>query len=199
MPGTEVRIATDGEILIKGPGIMAGYHNLPDETAETVDPDGWLHTGDIGNLDERGFLRITDRKKDLFKTSNGKHVAPAAIESIFQGVCPYAGQLIVEGEGRSFVTALVTLDPEAIAGWAAENGMDARPYAQLVASPQVRQLIQGYVDELNSKLNRWETIKKFIILDRDLSVDEGDLTPSMKLKRRVVANKFRKELDSLYA
>jgi long-chain acyl-CoA synthetase len=199
LPGTEVRIATDGEILIKGPGIMAGYHNLPDETAETVDADGWLHTGDIGNLDERGFLRITDRKKDLFKTSNGKHVAPAAIESIFQGVCPYAGQLIVEGEGRSFVTALVTLDPEAIAGWAAENGMDARPYAQLVASPQVRQLIQGYVDELNSKLNRWETIKKFIILDRDLSVDEGDLTPSMKLKRRVVADKFRKELDSLYA
>ena len=199
LPGTEVRIATDGEILIKGPGIMAGYHNLPDETAETVDADGWLHTGDIGNLDERGFLRITDRKKDLFKTSNGKHVAPAAIESIFQGVCPYAGQLIVEGEGRSFVTALVTLDPEAIAGWAAETGMDARPYAQLVASPQVRQLIQGYVDELNSKLNRWETIKKFIILDRDLSVDEGDLTPSMKLKRRVVADKFRKELDSLYA
>ena len=199
LPGTEVRIATDGEILIKGPGIMAGYHNLPDETAETVDADGWLHTGDIGNLDERGFLRITDRKKDLFKTSNGKHVAPAAIESIFQGVCPYAGQLIVEGEGRSFVTALVTLDPEAIAGWADEKGMDARPYAQLVASPQVRQLIQGYVDELNSKLNRWETIKKFIILDRDLSVDEGDLTPSMKLKRRVVADKFRKELDSLYA
>ena len=199
LPGTEVRIATDGEILIKGPGIMAGYHNLPDETAETVDPDGWLHTGDIGNLDERGFLRITDRKKDLFKTSNGKHVAPAAIESIFQGVCPYAGQLIVEGEGRSFVTALVTLDPEAIAGWAAENGMDARPYAELVALPEVRQLIQGYIDELNSKLNRWETIKKFIILDRDLSVDEGDLTPSMKLKRRVVANKFRKELDSLYA
>jgi long-chain acyl-CoA synthetase len=199
LPGTEVRTATDGEILIKGPGVMAGYHNLPDETAETVDPDGWLHTGDIGNLDERGFLRITDRKKDLFKTSNGKHVAPSAIESIFQGVCPYATQLIVEGEGRSFVSALVTLDPEAIAGWAAENGMDARPYAELVASPEVRQLIQGYIDELNTKLNRWETIKKFIILDRDLSVDEGDLTPSMKLKRRVVADKFRKELDSLYA
>jgi long-chain acyl-CoA synthetase len=199
LPGTEVRTASDGEILIKGPGVMQGYHNLADETAETVDPDGWLHTGDIGNLDERGFLRITDRKKDLFKTSNGKHVAPSAIESIFQGVCPYASQLIVEGEGRSFVTALVTLDVEAIAGWAAENGMDARPYEELVASPEVRRLIQGYIDELNTKLNRWETIKKFIILDRDLSVDEGDLTPSMKLKRRVVADKFRKELDSLYA
>jgi len=199
LPGTEVRIAPDGEILIKGPGVMAGYHNLPEDSAETVDPDGWLRTGDIGNLDERGFLRITDRKKDLFKTSNGKHVAPSAIESIFQGVCPYASQLIVEGEGRTFVSALVTLDPDGIAGWAAENGMSALPYAELVSTPEVRQLIQGYIDELNTKLNRWETIKKFIILDRDLSVDDGELTPSMKLKRRVVARKYKKELDSLYA
>jgi long-chain acyl-CoA synthetase len=199
VPGTEVKIAEDGEILLKGPGIMAGYHNLPEETAESVDADGWLHTTDIGNLDERGFLRITDRKKDLFKTSNGKHVAPSAIESIFQGVCPYASQLIVEGEGRSFVSALITLDSEAIAGWAAANGMAGMPYAELVSSPAVRQLIQGYVDELNAKLNHWETIKKFIILDRDLSVDAGDLTPSMKLKRRVVADKYKNELDSLYS
>jgi long-chain acyl-CoA synthetase len=199
LPGTEVQTAPDGEILLRGPGIMAGYHNLPEESAETVDPDGWLHTGDIGNLDERGFLRITDRKKDLFKTSNGKHVAPSAIESIFQGVCPYAGQLIVQGEGRSYVSALVTLDPEAMAGWAAENGMAGMPYAELVSSPAVRQLIQGYIDELNTKLNHWETVKKFIILDRDLSIDDGELTPSMKLKRRVVADKYKKELDSLYA
>jgi len=199
LPGTEVAIAPDGEIMLKGPGVMAGYHNLPQDTAETVDPDGWLHTGDIGNLDERGFLRITDRKKDLFKTSNGKHVAPSAIESIFQGVCPYASQLIVEGEGRTFVSALVALDPDAIAGWAAENGMAEMPYAELVSSPAVRQLVQGCIDELNAKLNRWETIKKFIILDRDLSVDDGELTPSMKLKRRVVAEKYKNELDSLYA
>ena len=199
LPGTEVQIAPDGEILLKGPGIMAGYHNLPAESAETVDPDGWLRTGDIGNLDDRGFLRVTDRKKDLFKTSNGKHVAPSAIESIFQGVCPYASQLIVEGEGRTFVSALVTLDPEAIAGWAAEHAMASKPYAELVTSPEVRSLIQGYIDELNAKLNHWETIKKFIILDRDLSIDNGELTPSMKLKRRVVAAKYKKELDSLYA
>lgn len=199
LPGTQVRTAPDGEILIKGPGVMQGYHNLPQETAETVDDDGWLHTGDIGNVDERGFLRITDRKKDLFKTSNGKQVAPSAIESIFAGVCPYTSQLIVEGDGRSYVTALVALDPEAIGGWARENGMAAQPYAQLVRSPEVRQLIQGYIDELNTKLNRWETVKKFLILDRDLSVDAGDLTPSMKLKRRVVADKFSNELDSLYA
>jgi len=199
LPGTEVRIDQDGEILLKGPGIMAGYHNLPEETAETVDPDGWLHTGDIGDLDERGFLRITDRKKDLFKTSNGKHVAPSIMEAIFKGVCPYASQLIVHGEGRSFVTALVTLDPDAMATWAGENGLADLPYAELVRSPQAREMVQGYVDELNSQLNHWETIKKFLILDKDLSIEDGDLTPSMKLKRKVVSDKYRDELDSLYA
>jgi len=199
LPGTEVQIAHDGEILLKGPGIMAGYHNLPEESAETVDPDGWLHTGDVGDLDERGFLRITDRKKDLFKTSNGKHVAPSVMEAIFKGVCPYASQLIVHGEGRSYVTALVTLDPDALANWAGENGLADLPYAGLVRSPQAREMVQGYIDELNSQLNHWETIKRFLILDRDLTVNDGDLTPSMKLKRKVVAEKYRDELDSLYA
>jgi long-chain acyl-CoA synthetase len=199
MPGTEAQIARDGEILLKGPGIMAGYHNLPEESAESVDGDGWLHTGDIGNLDERGFLRITDRKKDLFKTSNGKHVAPSAIESIFRGLCPYASHLIVHGEGRSFVSALITLDPDAMVDWAAANAMGGMPYAELVSSPAAREMVQGYVDELNAKLNRWETIKKFVILPRDLSVEDGDLTPSMKLKRRVVADKYKNDLDSLYS
>jgi long-chain acyl-CoA synthetase len=199
VPGTEAQIAPDGEILLKGPGIMSGYHNLPEESAEAVDQEGWLHTGDLGNLDERGFLRITGRKKDQFKTSNGKYVAPSAIESIFAGVCPYASQLIIEGEGRTFVSALITLDPDAIAGWAAENGMATRTYAELVSSPEVRDLVQGYVDELNTRLNSWETIKQFVILDHDLSIDDGELTPSMKLKRRVVADKYKKELDALYA
>jgi len=198
LPGTEVRIAEDGEILLKGPGIMAGYHNLPDETAEAVDSDGWLRTGDIGNVDERGFLRITDRKKDMFKTSGGKYIAPAAIETIFKGVCPYASQLIIEGDGRNFVSALVTLDPDSMATWAAENDMADKSYAEIVTSPAARELIQGYIDEVNAKLNRWETIKKFVILPRDLSVDEGDLTPSMKLKRKIVAKKFKAELDELY-
>jgi long-chain acyl-CoA synthetase len=199
VPGTEVQIAPDGEILLKGPGIMSGYHNLPEASAEAVDQDGWLHTGDLGNLDERGFLRITGRKKDLFKTSTGKYVAPSSIESTFAGVCPYASQLIIEGEGRKFVSALVTLDPDAIAGWAAENGKAATPYAELVTSPEVRDLVQGYIDQLNARLNSWETVKKFVILDRDLSIDDGELTPSMKLKRRVVVDRYRNELDSLYA
>jgi long-chain acyl-CoA synthetase len=199
LPGTEVKIAPDGEVMLRGPGIMSGYHNLPQETAETVDEAGWLHTGDLGDLDEGGFLRITGRKKDLFKTSNGKYVAPTSIESAFAGVCPYVSQLIIEGEGRSFVSALITLDPDAITGWAAENGMAGRTYAEIVGSPAVHDLVQGYVDELNSKLNGWEQIKKFVILDRDLSIDDGELTPSMKLKRKVVADKYKNELDSLYA
>jgi len=198
VPGTDVRIADDGEVLLKGPGIMSGYHHRPEDSADAVDGDGWLHTGDIGNLDDRGFLRITDRKKDLFKTSGGKYVAPSAIESIFMGVCPYASALIVHGDGRSFVSALVTLDPDAMAGWAAENAMSGRAYAELVGSAQAREMVQGYIDALNARLNPWERIKKFLILPRDLSIEDGDLTPSMKLKRRVVARKYKNELDSLY-
>jgi long-chain acyl-CoA synthetase len=199
MPGTDVRIAEDGEILLKSPGVMSGYHNLPEASAESVDVDGWLHTGDIGNLDERGFLRITDRKKDMFKTSGGKYVAPSAIETIFKGVCPYASQLIVHGDGRNFVSALVTLDADAMVGWAAENDMVGRPYAEIVTSPAAREMVQGYIEQLNAKLNRWETIKKFVILPADLTIDNGDLTPSMKLKRKVVADKYKAELDSLYS
>lgn len=198
LPGIEVKIAEDGEILMRGPGNMEGYHNNPEATAETIDPDGWLHTGDIGELDERGFLKITDRKKDLFKTSGGKYVAPAVIESRFKGLCPYASQLIVHGADRNFVSALVTLDPDAIAGWAAQNGMEGRSYTEIVTSDACRQMVQGYVDELNATLNRWETIKKFTILEHDLSVEEGELTPSLKLKRKVVADKYKPLLDAHY-
>ena len=132
-PGTEVKIAEDGEILIKGPGVMEGYHNLPEETAEALTEDGWLHTGDIGELDADGFLRITDRKKDLFKTSGGKYIAPSAIESQFKAICPYASQFLVHGDERNFCVALITLDPDAMEGWAAENGMAGTSYAEIVA------------------------------------------------------------------
>jgi long-chain acyl-CoA synthetase len=177
---------------------MEGYHNQPEATAEVIDADGWFRTGDIGNLDDAGFLRITDRKKDLFKTSGGKYVAPSAIESMFKGVCPYASQLVVYGETRNFVSALVTLDADAMTAWAAEHGMAGRSYADVVTSDDVRTLVQGYIDELNSRLNRWETIKKFVILDRDLTIEEGELTPSLKLKRKFVAQKFADELSALY-
>ena len=197
--GTEVRIAEDGEVLMRGPGVMQGYHDNPEATAETLDADGWLHSGDIGEIDERGFVRITDRKKDLFKTSNGKYVAPSQVESTFKGLCPYVGQLLVHGEGRHFVTALVTLDEEAIKPWAQANGLGDATYQEIVSSAQARDMVQGYVDELNSGLNKWERIGKFTILGRDLSVEEGELTPSLKLRRRVVADKFKGDIDGMYA
>ena len=174
---------------------MEGYHNNPEATAETIDPDGWLHTGDIGELDEHGFLRITDRKKDLFKTTNGKYVAPSIIESTFKGLCPFASQLVVHGADRHFVSALVTLDPEAMAGWGAANGMEGKSYTEIVTSDACREMVQGYIDQLNAGLNRWETIKKFTILENDLTIEAGELTPSMKLKRKVVADKYHELLE----
>ncbi|HHU08986.1 MAG TPA: long-chain fatty acid--CoA ligase [Intrasporangiaceae bacterium] len=198
VPGTEVKIAEDGEVLLRGEGIMEGYHNNPEATAEVIDADGWFHTGDIGELDERGFLKLTDRKKDLFKTSGGKYVAPSTIESTFKGICPYVAQLVVYGAERNFVSALVTLDPDAMQGWAAANGMADKSYAEIVTSPQAREMVQGYIDELNAGLNRWETIKRFTILDKDLTIEDGELTPSMKLKRKVVSEKYKDLLDSHY-
>jgi long-chain acyl-CoA synthetase len=199
LPGTEARIAEDGEVLIKGPGVMEGYHNQPEQTAETLSEDGWLHTGDIGELDADGYLRITDRKKDLFKTSGGKYIAPSAIESQFKAICPYAGQFIVHGAERNYCVALVTLDPDAMDGWAAENGMSGKSYAEVVASPEVEKMVGDYVETLNERLNRWETIKKFVILDHDLTVESGELTPSMKVKRKVVEGNYRDDIERLYA
>ena len=199
VPGTEVSVADDGELLIRGPGVMRGYHNRPDATAEVLTEDGWFHTGDIGTVDERGFVRITDRKKDLFKTSGGKYIAPSAIESTFRGICPLVSQFLVHGENRNFASALITLDPDAVTAWAAGHGMAGRSYAEIVSSDEVHAVVQGYVDQLNAGLNRWETIKKFTILPRDLTVEDGELTPSLKLRRRVVTDKFRSEIDELYA
>ena len=177
---------------------MQGYHNLPEQTAETLDADGWLHTGDIGELDGDGYLTITDRKKDLFKTSGGKYIAPSAIESQFKAVCPYASQFLVQGSERNFCVALITLDPDAIAGWAAENGMGEKSYAEIVASQPVQDMVGGYVETLNSRLNRWETIKKWILLDHDLTVESGEMTPSMKVKRKVVEQNYKDEIAKLY-
>ncbi|MEV0796004.1 AMP-dependent synthetase/ligase [Kribbella sp. NPDC050459] len=196
-PGTQFKIAEDGEILIKGDGVMSGYHNQPEQTAEVIDADGWFHTGDIGHFEDE-FLFITDRKKDLFKTSGGKYVAPQAIEGRFKTICPYASQFVVHGNRRNFVSALVTLDPDAIQGWASANGLGGKPYAEIVTSDAARAMVQGYVDELNAGLNRWETIKKFTILDRDLTVESGEMTPSLKLKRKHVETQYSDLLDKMY-
>jgi len=198
LPGTEVKIAGDGEVLIKGPHVMEGYHNKPEATDETL-TDGWLHTGDIGEIDADGHLKITDRKKDLFKTSGGKYVAPSSIESQFKAICPFTSNIVVHGNERNFVSALVTLDPDLIGGWAAENGMEGKSYSEIVTSEPVKAMVAGYIDELNSRLNRWETIKKHVILDQDLTVESGELTPSLKVKRKVVEDNNKALIDSLYA
>ncbi|MDR6172842.1 long-chain acyl-CoA synthetase [Nocardioides zeae] len=198
-PGGEVKIAEDGEVLIKGPNVMQGYHNLPDKTAETLDADGWLHTGDIGELDADGFLRITDRKKDLFKTSGGKYIAPSAIESQFKALCPYASQFLVIGNNRNYCVALITLDPDQVADWASHNGMEGKSYTEVVSSPAMQKLVDGYVEQLNGRLNRWETIKKHTILDHDLTIESGELTPSLKVKRPVVERNNQETIENLYA
>ncbi len=203
--GSEVRIvddsgndAAEGEVWVRGPGVMEGYHNLPEETAKALTSDGWLRTGDKGSLDDAGFLRITGRIKELFKTSGGKYIAPPALEAKFKVICPYASQFMVFGAERNYVVALVTLDPEAMAGWAEENGMSGATYTEIVNSDKVKSMVAGYIDELNQELNRWETIKKHAILDHDLTIESGELTPSLKVKRNVVENNNQGLIDSLY-
>jgi long-chain acyl-CoA synthetase len=198
LPSTEFRMAEDGEVLIKGPGVMAGYHNQDQATAEALDADGWLHTGDIGEVAPNGALRITDRKKDMFKTSNGKYVAPSAIDATFKGICPYVSQLVLDGEGRSYCVALIALDADAIHAWANENGMGGAPFAEVARSDKFRATMQNYVDRLNSQLNRWESIKKFAILDHELTVEDGLITPSMKVRRKIVLDRYRDILNTLY-
>ncbi|MCX5201277.1 long-chain fatty acid--CoA ligase [Streptomyces sp. NBC_00237] len=199
LPGTEVRIAEDGEILLRGPGVMQGYHGLPEKTAEVLESDGWFHTGDIGELSADGYLRITDRKKDLIKTSGGKYISPAEVEGQFKAVCPYVSNILVHGADRNFCTALISLDEPTILGWAKEQGLKATSYADIVAAPETQSLVEGYVKELNEGLQRWQTIKKFRLLPRDLDVENGELTPSLKLKRPVVEREYKHLIDEMYA
>ena len=196
--GTEIKLAEDGEILVRGPGVMRGYHNLPESTAEVLTADGWFATGDVGEIDEAGRVRITDRKKDLVKTSGGKYIAPQAIEVMFKAVCPLASQMIVHADRRNFATALVTLDPDALAQWGKAQGLTATDYPSLSGNPAVHAYVQSCVEELNGRLNRWETVKDFRILDHDLTVEGGELTPSLKVKRKVVETKYESLLDSMY-
>jgi long-chain acyl-CoA synthetase len=196
-PGTDVRIADDGEVLLRGPGVMSGYHGLPDQTAEALDADGWFRTGDIGEVDGDGFLRITDRKKDLIKTSNGKYVAPQSVEILFKGSCALASQIVVLGDGHSYCAALITLDEDALAQWAAHHGVSGS-YAELTRRDDVRAEVSAAVDAMNARLNRWETIKTFRILDRDLTIEDGELTPSLKVRRKAVADRHADLIAEMY-
>lgn len=197
-PGTEIMIADDGEILVRSPAVMRGYRNRPDANEEVFVGDGWFATGDIGEFDEYDRLKITDRKKDLFKTSGGKYVAPSAIESQFKALCGVASNMVVHADNRKFVSAIVTLDPESAAAWAGAHGKPT-DLASLSKDPDLQATVQASVDKLNEGLNHWEKVQKFIILDRDLSIESGELTPSLKVKRKVVEAHNKELLDSLYA
>jgi long-chain acyl-CoA synthetase len=198
LPGMEFRIARDGEIFVRGRGVMRRYHNRPEATAEALDRDGWLHTGDIGELDSDGFLRITDRKKDLIKTSGGKYIAPRALEGRLALLCPYADQVLVHGDNRKFCSALITFNTTEIRAWAQLSGLGQKSLSELAADERVRALIQSAVDELNAMLPSHALIKKFALLPVEFSVESGELTPSLKPKRHLIEQKYAPLLASFY-
>ncbi|HKI03040.1 MAG TPA: long-chain fatty acid--CoA ligase [Thermoanaerobaculia bacterium] len=197
IPGVQVMIAADGEILSKGPNIMKGYWNMEKETAEMIDPEGWFHTGDIGEIDAEGFLRITDRKKELIINAYGKNVAPAPIENSLKS-SRYIGQAVVIGDRRKFLSALLVPDFEALKGWAARGGAaDASPEA-LVANPQVRALIAQEVEQVNSGLAGFEKVVAWELLPNEFTLETGELTPTQKIKRRVINQKYGDVIERLY-
>ncbi len=196
-PQTEVKIAEDGEILVRGPQIMKGYYNLPEETKAVLEADGWFHTGDIGEEDGQRFLRITDRKKDLIKTSGGKYIAPQELENALKTE-PFISQVMIHGDRRKYVSALVTVNEENIRKWAKDHGVGDGDYKALTQRPEIRARIQAAVDALNAQQPSYATVKKFTILDHDWSQDTGELTPTLKVKRKIVTTKYKAQLDGMY-
>jgi len=197
LPGFEIGIADDGEILVRSETVFQGYFKDPEATAAVLAPDGWLKTGDIGFLDEDGFLHITDRKKDLIVTAGGKNVAPQNLENDLK-TSKYVSQALVVGDRRPYVVALLTLDPEEVGRWASEHGFDG-DLAALAGDERVRELVQGIVDDVNRDRSRYEQIKRFAIVPREFTTEEGEVTPTLKLRRRAVMEHFSAEIDALYA
>ncbi len=194
---TDEKIAPDGEILVKGPQVFKGYWNLPEETKEAFTEDGWFKTGDVGEFDGDGFLKITDRKKELFVTAGGKNIAPHPIELMLT-VKPYIEQACLTGDGRKYITALIVPDFQELKRYAKEKGIENLSESELVNHPDVYELIKKQVDEVNGKLSRYEQIKYFKILDKPFSVESGELTPTLKLKRRIVKERYAELIDSMY-
>jgi long-chain acyl-CoA synthetase len=195
-PGCEVKLAEDGEILVRGPNVFKGYYKNPEATAETL-VDGWLRTGDLGEIDDEGYVKITGRKKDIIITAGGKNITPANIEAEVKQH-PLVSQCVVIGDRRPYLVALVTLDPEEVVTYAKEHGLPEDP-VELAANEEVRAAIQQHIDRINEKFARVEQVKKFAILPRDLSQEGGELTPTMKVKRNVVADKYAGDVESLYS
>jgi long-chain acyl-CoA synthetase len=197
LPGMEVRIADDGEVLVRGPLVMAGYRNQPEKTAETIDSDGWLHTGDIGELDD-GFLRIVDRKKELIINAAGKNMSPANIEQHLKASSPLIGQAIAIGDRRPYNVALLVLDPDAATAFASSHGLADPSLAAMASEPAVLEEVEAGVERANSHLSRVEQIKRFKLLGVDWPPAGDELTPTMKLKRKPIAQKYAAEIDAMY-
>ncbi len=195
----ELMIAPDGEILERGRQIMRGYFNKPEATAEVIDKDGWFHTGDIGELDGEGYLRITDRKKDLIKTSGGKYIAPQAIEGAIKTMSALISQVVVIGDGHKYVAVLITVVEDEARKVAVAAGEAPSSYAELSRAKSVNARVQETIDKLNATLASYETVKRFTILDRDFSQDAGELTPTLKVKRKACIAKFKAQIDAMYA
>jgi long-chain acyl-CoA synthetase len=198
-PGVELKLADDGEVLCRGQFLMVGYRHLPDKTAEALDADGWLHTGDIGTIDEDGFLTIVDRKKEIIINAAGKNMSPANIEAAVKSGSPLIGVACCIGDGRSYNTALVVLDADFAPGWAKQNGLGDLSLAELAAVPEVVAAVQAGIDAANQRLARVEQIKKFTIVPGDWLPGADELTPTMKLKRKPIAQKYADEIDAMYA
>jgi long-subunit acyl-CoA synthetase (AMP-forming) len=198
-PGTELKIADDGEVLCRGEFLMLGYRNAPEKTAEAIDADGWLHTGDVGELDEDGYLKIVDRKKELIINAAGKNMSPANIEAEIKSASPLIGQAVAIGDGRSYNTALVVLDTDYAPQWAKQQGLDGQSLEQLATEPKVSDAVQQAIDEANSHLARVEQIKKFTIVPGEWTPGGDELTPTMKLKRKPIGAKYEAEIESMYS
>src|SRR3954469_13709869 len=197
-PGIEIKLAEDGEVLVKSPVVMIGYRNMPDKTAEAVDDDGWLHTGDIGEFDEDGYLKIVDRKKEIIINAAGKNMSPAYIEAQIKSASPLIGQAVAIGDRRSYNTALIVLDPDFAPAWAAQNGLDGKSLEDLATEEKIRAAVQEGVDAANAKLARVEQIKKFHIVRGDWQPGGEELTPTMKLKRKPIDQKYSDVIEEMY-
>jgi long-subunit acyl-CoA synthetase (AMP-forming) len=197
-PGIEIKLADDGELLLRSEVVMTGYRNLPERTAEALDPDGWLHTGDIAQIDEDGYVRLIDRKKELIISAGGKNMSPANIEATLKGASPLIGQACAIGDGRAYNTALIVLDADFAPAWAAQHGLAGRSLAELADEPAVRAAVQAGVDAANAQLARPEQIKRFVLVRGDWLPGGDELTPTMKLKRRPILAKYAAEIEALY-
>jgi len=198
VPTAEIRLADDGEVLIRGPMVTRGYHNMPQETAEAIDADGWLHTGDIGSFDDDGYLSIVDRKKEIIINAAGKNMSPANIEGTIKSAEPLIGQVCVIGDRRPYNTALLVLDADYAPIWAQQRGIEA-DFADLAARPEVVAAVQAGIDRANERLARVEQIKRLHIVAGDWLPGGDELTPTMKLKRRPIAEKYAAQIEALYA